>query len=195
MDEDKFKKLIEEKNGIIRYSDLTGIGLNQRQINNLENKGVIEKVGRGIYNHKNYFVDMLAVYQMNNSKLIYSLETAAYLHSLTDRFPRFYSVTTETGYHLRKDSELKVTYIKPSLLLLGVVDIKDELGNLIKVYDKERTVCDFIRYKDRIEQQVYVEVIQNYFKSKVDLNKLARYAKQLNITAKVFEIVVLMTNP
>lgn len=190
-----FEEIFREKNGICRYSDLINCGLNQRQINKLMHNGIIEKVGRGIYNHKNYLVDMLLVYQMDNSKLIYSLETAAYLHSLTDRFPRIYSVTTESGYHLRKTSDLKVNYVKSSLFSLGVVSHKDELGNFVKVYDMERTICDFIKNKDKIEQQVYIEVIQNYFKRKVNLNKLSRYAKQLGITEKVFDIVSLMMKP
>lgn len=193
--EQNFENLIKERNGLLKYSDLIQVGYNQRQIRNLESNNIIKKVSRGIYYHKDYFPDMLKVYQIENKKLIYSHETAAYLHNLTDRFPRMFSVTTESGYHLRKSNELNVFYIKKDYFELGVEERIDMSGNIVKVYNKERTICDIIRNKSEIEQQVYVEVIQNYFKGKIKLNRLSQYAKILGIRAKVFEIVSLMTKP
>lgn len=110
----KLNQLVKEHNGIFTYEDLIKYGFSRKQIKVLENNGIIERIGRGIYNHKDYLLDMMKVYQMENKKLIYSNETAAYIHDLTDRFPRSYSVTTESGYHLRKARELKVYYIKNS---------------------------------------------------------------------------------
>ena len=174
---DEFYK---KKNGIFKYAEVIELGLNQRSIKALENDKTIEKVAKGIYNHKD--------------SLIYSHETAAYIHNLSDRFPRNYTVTTTTGYHLRKSSELKVYYVNNKLIDTGVIEIKDDAGNTIKVYDKEKTVCDIIKRKDRIELQIYSEVIQNYFKGKVKMRSLSKYAKELGISDKVSEIIVLMTN-
>lgn len=190
--EQEFEDFIKERNGIFKYSDLIQLGYNQRQIRNLEKNKIIERVAKGIYSHKDYFPDMLKVYQMENKKMIYSHDTAAYLHDLTDRFPRNYTVTTESGYHLRKKDKLNVYYIKKDLFELGLEEVKDTSGNMIKTYDKERTLCDIIRNKEKIELQVYVEVIQNYFNGKVKLNKLSRYAKVLGISKKVSEVVALM---
>ncbi|MFV0393985.1 MAG: type IV toxin-antitoxin system AbiEi family antitoxin domain-containing protein [Coprobacillaceae bacterium] len=193
--ENKLKQFYKDKNGIFKFSELLQLGLNQRQIKNLENNKIIERIRKGIYSHKDYLPDMLKAYQMENSKLIYSHETAAYIHNLTDRYPRQFSVTTESGYHLRKADELKVYYIKKELLSLGIEEVENASGNMIIVYDKERTVCDIIKSKDRIELQVYSEVIQNYFNGKVKLNKLSKYANELGVSEKVSEIVVLMMKP
>jgi len=193
--ENKLNQFYKDKNGIFKYSDLLELGLNQRQIKNLENNKIIERVGKGIYSHKDYLLDMLKVYQMENKKLIYSHETAAYIHNLTNRFPREYSVTTESGYHLRKANKLKVYYTKKSLLKLGVEEVKNASGNMIKIYDREKTICDIIRSKERIELQVYSEVIQNYFKGKVRINRLSKYARELGINEKMSEIVALMMSP
>lgn len=45
-----------------------------------------------------------------------------------------------------------------------------------------------IRSKDRVELQVYTDVIQNYFQNKPNMNKLIKYAKYFNIVDKVYEI-------
>lgn len=192
---DKLNQFYKKQNGVFKYSDLLQLGLSQRQIKNLENMEIIERVGKGIYYHKDYLPDMLKVYQMENEKLIYSHETAAYIHNLTDRFPREYSVTTETGYHLRKANELKVYYVKKKLLKLGVEEVKNSSGNIVRVYDREKTICDIIKSKERIELQVYSEVIQNYFNGKVRVNKLSKYANELGINEKMSEIVALMMKP
>jgi len=57
------------------------------------------------------------------------------------------------------------------LFQLGIEETKDTSGNIIKAYDKVRQVCDIIRNKDKIEVQVYAEVIQNYLDGKVILSK------------------------
>ena len=139
--------------------------------------------------------DEFKLVQQNNSKMIFSNETALYLHDLTGRFPSVFSVTTESGYHLR-NKNLKIYYVKPELLYLGMIEKENYFGNQVLVYDKERTICDIIKNKNRIEQQVYIEGLQNYFlKGKPDLKKLARYAKTMGIQQKVMDIVMLYVNP
>ena len=52
-------------------------------------------------------------------------------------------------------------------------------GNPILVYDVERTICDIVKNKKRIEQQVYVQGLQNYFlKGKPNLRKLSKISKE-----------------
>ncbi|MDD3746036.1 MAG: hypothetical protein PHD70_06125 [Anaerostipes sp.] len=191
----KIEKFFKEKNGLCKYSELIDLGLSQRDVKLLKDNHVLESVGRGIYNHKDYLPDMLKVYQMENQKLIYSHETAAYLHGLTDRFPREYTVTTPSGYHLRRDKELKIYYIKKECFQLGVMELTDSLGNNIRAYDKEKTLCDIIRSKERIELQVYSEVIQNYFNGKVNMYRLSKYAKKLKISDSLMNIITLMMKP
>ena len=68
-------------------------------------------------------------------------------------------------------------------------------GNIVRAFDKERTICDFIKNRDKIEMQVYVEVLQNYFNGKVKLNKLSNYARKLGVNDKVEQVVTLMMKP
>lgn len=193
---EKFKELIEKNNGLLSTGEMLNVGLSKYNIKSLENENIIERVGKGIYYHKDYFHDMMKVYQINNSNLIYSNETALYLLNLTDRYPRAYSVTTKSGYHLRKNDELKVYYVKEEFLNLGVIDITNQSGNVVQTYDAERTICDIIINKNRIELQVYIEGIQNYFSSsKSNLNKLAKYAKILGVSKKVNEVSQLFMKP
>jgi len=185
----------ESMNGIFTSQDLISHGFSKFDISQFVKKGLLERVSRGNYLYRDALSDDFKLAQQNNQKMIFSNETALYLHEMTGRFPDEFTVTTESGYHLR-NQELKVYYVKPELLYLGVMEKETPYGNPVYVYDKERTVCDIIRNKNRIELQVYAEGLQNYFlKGKPDLKKLANYAKAFGMKQKVMEIVTLYMTP
>ena len=61
-------------------------------------------------------------------------------------------------------------------------------GMNIKVYDVERTICDIIKNKNKIDAEIFSKALKDYVKSKnKNLNKLAKYAKIMNIEKKVSE--------
>lgn len=181
----------KSSNGLLSYAQLLK-KYNKPQIRKYLYDAEIRRVAHGIYYHKKYTIDMMRVHQVTNSTIIYSHETAAYLHNLTDRFPRKFSITVKQGTNLRNKDNFNIFYVNKNTYDLGIKTIKNNLNNDILTYDKERTVCDIIRSKDRVELQVYTEVIQNYFRNKPDMNKLIRYAKYLNIFEEVYEISLLL---
>ena len=189
---DTLEILAKENNGLLTYRELIETGITKRQIKSLVKHKVLSKVAKGIYYHKDYLEDRMRVYQETISNLIYSHGTAAYLLGMTDRYPRMYSATTYTTNHPKIGNEVDLFFTPKELLDLGKTDIINNAGNKVMIYDKERTVCDVIRHKDKIELQVYSEVLQNYFKSKINLNKLTKYANALGVKDKVSEIVYLM---
>lgn len=189
---DTLEILAKKNNGLLTYRELIETGITKRQIKALIKHKVLSKVAKGIYYHKDYLEDRMRVYQETISNLIYSHGTAAYLLGMTDRYPRKYSATTYTTNHPKIGNEVDLFFTPKELLDLGKTDIINNAGNKVMIYDKERTVCDVIRHKDKIELQVYSEVLQNYFKSKINLNKLTKYANRLGVKDKVSEIVYLM---
>ena len=65
--------------------------------------------------------------------------------------------------------------------------------NLLKIFDRERTVVDAFRY---LSQEVAIKALQAYLRPtanhKPDLNKLIAYAKQLRVNIHPY-IVTLTT--
>jgi len=55
-------------------------------------------------------------------------------------------------------------------------------GLTVKIYDVEKTVCDAIRFRNKIGLDVAIEIVQNYVsRENRNLNKLSRYAKIMRI--------------
>ena len=69
---------------------------------------------------------------------------------------------------------------------LGIIDVQTNLGNSVKVYDKEKTICDLIKHKDKIDFEIYVKAMTRYAKSRdKNINKLMEYAQNMKIENKV----------
>ena len=193
--EKTLENLSQEHNGHLTSGDLFSCGFSKYDVAQFVKKGLLERVARGKYLYQNTLDDTFKLVQMNNQKIIFSNETALYLHDMTGRFPSEMTVTTESGYHLR-DTSLKVYYVKKELLYLGMIEMENYFGNKIFVYDKERTICDIIRNKNRMDMQVYLEGLQSYFlKGKPNLRKLSAYAKKMGISQKVMEVALLYGRP
>ena len=194
-DEKLLEALSAKNNGHFTSSELISHGFTKYDISQFVKQGLLERVSRGKYLYKNTLDDEFMLIQLGNSNMVFSNETALYLHDMTGRFPTEFTVTTKSGYHLR-NPDLKVYYVKPGVLHLGKITMKSPFGNDVVVYDKERTICDIIRNKNRIETQVYLEGLQSYFlDGKPDYKKLSDYAKQLGLTKRVMDIVLLYSKP
>lgn len=60
--------------------------------------------------------------------------------------------------------------------------MKTTYGNNVKVYDLERTICDIIRNKKKIEIALFTDAMKRYAERKNrDSIKLHKYAKIFNI--------------
>ena len=190
----KLEKLFNDYH-VVSCKMLLENGYTKYQIMNLVKKGFLYRVRKGLYRLHNEIDDEFHIYQKNNSYIVYSNETALYLHNLTDRFPNPLSVTTKSGYHVR-NKKLKVYYVKEEFLDNNVVILNSPQGTPIYVYDIERTICDIVKNKNRMDPQVYIQGLQNYFlRGKPNLRKLSKISKLLNIQQKMMSIIELYVKP
>jgi len=78
---------------------------------------------------------------------------------------------------------VKVYMIKPELFETGLVSLSTKMGHFVRSYDVERTVCDILRSRSRIDDQTVVAAIRNYAGRKdKDMNKLGAYASAFRLT-------------
>lgn len=179
--EEKLNKFLENNNGIIFTSDLTNINVPRQYLTILKNKGVIDKVSRGIYIQTNKIKDEFYLIQSRFKKGIFSHNTALYFHELTDRTPYKIDMTFSDNYRLKNDSIIP-HYVKEELYEIGKIEIKSPKGFYINIYDRERTLCDIIKSRNKIDSQIVLGAIKMYAKDKnKNLVLLSKYAKIFRI--------------
>ena len=180
----RLEKLIQKHHGTILSADLDQYEIPRVYLQMLVAEGKLEKVDRGVYVSNDAIEDEMYAIQTKYPKLIYSHETALFLHGLSDRTPFEYSATVPSGYKVvSKISErVKIYYIKKELHEVGVQMAKSSFGNTIKVYTIERTICDIIKSRNRIDGQILNQALKDFVKLKsVDYSLLVNYAKKLKI--------------
>mgnify|MGYP001732370846 CR=1 FL=1 len=191
--EEKIMKLF--KNGYLTARDVTNNSIPKVYLTKLVRNNTIERINRGVYIKSNDIPDEMIILQNKSKNAIYSNTTALFLHKLSNRLPIKYDISVLQSYKgsLQKDNNVNLFYIKRDLLNLGVIDYKLDSGYVIKVYDLERTICDIIKNRKKLDQELINKAIREYFYSKnKNTIKLYDYAKQLNIYDKVrntFEVL------
>jgi predicted transcriptional regulator of viral defense system len=181
---EKLEKLIDKQNGYITTQDAMHEGIHREYLTMFVEEERLIRIAPGVYQSPYAWEDKLYIYQQKKKRMIYSHETALYLHGLSDRDPSHYTVTLPTGYNTSQIKQMDlITYtIKPSLFELGKMIMKSSFGNDISAYDKERTICDMIRSRSRIDKQIFNDGLKRYVNDPTkDLNKLMHYAKKMGI--------------
>ena len=176
------------KNGYLTTKDVNDNNIPRFYLTKLIKEGKIERVSRGIYIKKNDLVDEFVILQSKSKNAIYSNTTALYLHGFSNRIPIRYDITINSGYNgsLQKEKNVNLFYTKRELIELGVINYKLDSGNIIRVYDLDKTICDIIKNKKKIDAEIFNKAIREYFYSKKkNTLKLYKYAKKMNIYNKV----------
>lgn len=180
--------ILKANNGIIRASDIREAGYDNSVLRRLEKSGELERVSYGLYIDSNTFADEYLIAQYRMPKGIFSHDTALYFHDLSDRTPFKLTMTIPKGYNSRhlKNPDYQFFYCKQELSDLGVIDIKSPYGNTIKIYDKERTICDCIKKINKLDSNLVLEAVKKYMKEiGNDYAKLIEYSKLFNVEQRV----------
>lgn len=181
---EKLENLIKQKNGTLFTSDLKDLNIPRIYLSKLVDAGKLERVSRGVYVTPGTIEDEMYYMQCKYPKIIYSHETALFSHGLTDRTPFEYSATVPGSYKVVENisENFKIYYIKNELHNLAVTDGKTSFGNKIKLYNVERTICDIVRSRNKIDTQIVNEALKRYVKKKsADYTLLMEYAKKFKV--------------
>lgn len=180
----RIEKIINEQNGTLLSSDLDEYNIPRTYLSMMVAEGKIERIGRGIYALPDALEDEMYIMQKKYPNLIYSHETALFFHEISDRTPFEYSVTVPSGYKVVDtiNERFNIYYIKRDLHLMGVTELETTLGNTIRIYNLERTICDLLRSRNRIDIQIFSDALKRVVKKKhLDYVLLSEYARKLNV--------------
>ena len=194
---DHLLEIIENNTGVITTKEVLDHGFHKETLKALVVDGKLEKVATGLYALPHENIDEYLYFTHRIKKGVFSHETAAYLQGLTTKIPCNYVMTIMVGDNVSRVTRLKdninFKYVDKELFEIGKVEQLSPFGRILLTYDKERTVLDIIRDKDRIEGQIFRETIRNYFLN-TDMNilKLSQYAVSMNMEDELTQYTEIM---
>ena len=185
------ESIMKMNNGYVTSKELSNLGIHRMYLNIMKEKGMIEKVGNGIYLDSSKIEDSYFVFGLELLNIIYSHMTALYFHGFSIKAPNDkYDITVPNNYFNYKIKKYNVFYVDRDIYELGLIQIDTPMGNKVKAYDMERCICDIIRSKNRMDSEHVKHSVREYVKRKdKDLIKLSKYAEKLGIKKEVMDYV------
>ena len=175
---------IKRNNNMITTAKAAELGFSRSLLSCYVKEGVLERGSRGVYIISDSVLDDMYTLMLRSHKVIFSHETALFLNGLSERTPFAHSVTIPSDTKLSNSlrDECVCYYIKPELHPVGAVFRKTTQGNEVRCYNAERTICDLLRSRSRLDEETVIQAIKKYAaSSEKDLNLLAVYASQFRV--------------
>ncbi len=181
----KIVQLFKESHGYLKSADLLKHGIHTSYIKKLVEEGKIDRIKRGLYRLPpdelvqderftfEYFDAAAAV-----PKGIFCLSTALYYHGLTVTNPSVLEMAILPTQRNTRLFNLAIRFYRfqNPYYQYDIEEIHTEFFP-IKIYGKEKSVCDAIRMRHLIGENIAMEGLNSYIKQpEKDINKLLETA-------------------
>lgn len=192
---EKLDELINKCNGYLFTSDVQKNGISRTYLARYVKENNLERVSKGIYISPSTWEDELFILQHNYSKVVFSGETALYLHGLIDREYSEINVTIPPNFNRTRLCEqgISVHQEKTEIYELGIIEKKTNLGNLVRVYNKEKCICEMLKNRKNIDVQHFQTAMKTYMHDKSkELSRLMFYAEKLKVKDELMKYIEVM---
>ena len=180
-------ELIFSKGSICRTKDLNEVGISNYLISKMIGEGFLTKIYQGVYAIEDIKTIKLTDINIIVENGIISLVSAACYYQLTTgEFVKCTITLDRDQKPPRIPYDLFMYFYTTSSLYDVGLNIINEGGRKIKIYDVERTVCDILKHRSKYDNELVNEIFINYLKRKdCDVEKLLLYSKELRVHAIV----------
>lgn len=185
VDMEKFAEKIGARGGTISTSELSGRAEYER-LRRATQRGDIVKLRHGVYAEPTAMLGTMIDVERIVSGGVVCLYTAWMHYQLSTTIPPAFCIAIEAKRKVSLPATLPITlyYWKAENLTFGIVR-QQVSGYEVRITDLERSVCDAVKYRNKIGLDVCAEIIRSYVQRKDrNLSRLSDYAKRLRI-AKV----------
>ena len=146
-------------------------------------QGELIQVRRGVYAN----IDQLSGNMTDINTIvpdgILCLWSAWNIHQLTTSMPQAFHVAVKRDRKVTVPSfpKIEIHHYTESILKLGIMKMKID-GFNIRVYDVERSVCDAVKFRNKVGMDVCSEIINNYLeRPNRNLSRVMDYARILRV--------------
>lgn len=165
-----------------------------RDIQRMLDEGLIEKVKRGYYHWiEDYGTSEVVLINSLFPDAVLCMETALFFYKYNDRNPAEWNITVDKNTSRQRTNIdypfIKAYRVEPALLHLGEMDGIIEFTK-VRIYDRDRTICDVLRNMSKMDKEIFNKAIQRYVNDpQKNIPNLMEYAKALRVQKKVNDLI------
>jgi len=168
--------------GVIPTVDMQSLA-EYKRIHYAHTRGKLVHVRRGVYATPEALATTIPDVDALIPRSVVCLHSAFFYHQLTTQIPAALSVAIEANRPIKapKFPPMEIYYWKKEYLEIGVTEAEIE-GHTVRITDLERTVCDAIRYRNKIGMDTCGEVLTTYLQlPNRDIARLNMIARQMRV--------------
>ena len=178
---------------LIRTSELNRLSIYSKEISELVESGYIERVKQGYYRiveHTEDHSEAKLISQLYPDGII-CMVSALFYYGYSDRTPINWDIAIDRNVSKARFNidypYVKPYYIDKAHLEYGVTEGQYE-DCVLKIFDRDRLVCECIKHENKMDREIYNKAIINYINDPAkNVTNLLEYAKKRNIHKKVRE--------
>lgn len=181
-----YKKLFKKYGGMMRTKQLTEEKVFYAMIQHLLSHGFIEKVRTGYYQwiDADDFSETGTIIRLFPDG-IFCMDTALRYYEYSDRTPvKWHIAVSKDSGKSRFQLDypfVKPYYVEPSILGLGLTAGTMD-GHPIRIYDKDRVICDCLRYRNKMDKETFNKAVQSYIADPAKrIPRLLEYSELLRV--------------
>ena len=190
---DEILKLIEEQGGIVKKEQFTELGIDYRRILDFVQSGDLVRIKNGYDTDRidRFTEEELVARLFSDARLC--MESALYAYGYISQKPYAWHLAVDKN---TSKSRFKMDYPKiipyytePDALELGSTEITMS-GQQFLIYDRDRVICDCLKYETKLEREVFKGALQSYIRdSQKDISALMAYARARKVVGKVQSMI------
>lgn len=178
---------------LIRTSELNQLSIYSKEISELVESGYIERVKQGYYRiveHTENHSEAKLISQLYPDGII-CMVSALFYYGYSDRTPINWDIAIDRNASKARFNidypYVKPYYIDKTHLEYGVTEGQYE-DCVLKIFDRDRLICECIKHENKMDREIYNKAIINYINDPgKNITNLLDYAKKRNIHKKVRE--------
>lgn len=173
---------LQKSGGFIKANEVKTRG-EYEQLRRATEEGTLLRLRNGVYAEMSALANNMVDVERIVPGGVLCLYSAFAHYGLSTQVPSSFCIAIEAKRKLRLPDYpiIDLYYWKKENLEFGITQ-KDLLGYVVRITDLERTVCDAVKYRNKIGLDVCGEVIDNYLKVDTrNISLLNEYAGRLRL--------------
>ena len=189
-----YKQIFDKYNGMMRTAQLQAENILYRPLHKLIEQGYVEKVRYGYYQ----WIDPEDFSEVNVITRLFPdavlcMDTALRYYEYSDRTPMEWHLAVSKDSGKSRFSIdypfVRPYYVEPALLELGMTTGTMD-GHEVRIYDKDRLICDCLQYRRKMDREIFNKAIQKYIAdSSKCVPRLLEYAEVLRVKKTVKDLI------
>lgn len=190
----RLKDIFKDYDYVMTTAQLSSVKLYYRDIQRMLNEGLIEKIKRGYYHWiESYGKDEIVIINRLFPDGVLCMDTALFYYKYSDRNPAEWHITIDKNTSRQRTQVeyplIKAYRVESELLTLGEANGEID-SQKVRIYDRDRTICDVLRNMNKMDKGIFSTAIQSYVKDpKKNIPNLMQYAKALRVQKRVKDII------